>query len=104
MRRIHNVQLLFKLNHYCRILYHPFSRFQVRISLSFENSNLSPYSECPFLQGRSFVFASQYTRLLPSGFADQYLKAAVEVLEAPEATVPIKVSAVKAIQKYVVSL
>lgn len=57
--------------------------------------------DCPFLQGRAFVFASQYTKVLPEQLAGQYLHATVQVLEAGEANIPIKVSAVKAIHKYV---
>lgn len=59
------------------------------------------WPEYPFLQGRSFVFASQYAKRLPPDFASQYLNAAVEVLERDEAGIPVKVSAVKAIRKYV---
>jgi hypothetical protein len=55
----------------------------------------------PFLQGRGFVFASQYARLLPVQLAGQYLNAAVQVIEASNASIPIKVSAVKAVHKYV---
>ena len=58
-------------------------------------------AEFPFLQGRAFVFASQYAKLLPGQLAGQYLDAAIQVLEAPEASIPVKVSAVKAIHKYV---
>lgn len=62
-----------------------------------------PYtSECPFLQGRGFVFASQFSRLLPPEIAGSYLDAAIRVIENDNAQIPIKVSAVKAIQKYVV--
>ncbi|PAV22617.1 ARM repeat-containing [Pyrrhoderma noxium] len=57
-------------------------------------------SECPFLQGRSFVFASQFSKLLPSQLAGQYMSAAIDVLEADSAGIPIKVSAVKAIQNF----
>ncbi|KAH8119757.1 ARM repeat-containing protein [Phellopilus nigrolimitatus] len=57
-------------------------------------------SECPFLQGRSFVFASQYSKLLPSQLAGQYMVAAIDVLEAESAGIPIKISAVKAIQNF----
>ncbi|CAL1694900.1 unnamed protein product [Somion occarium] len=57
-------------------------------------------SERPFLQGRAFVFASQYTKLLPEELAGQYLDASVQVLEAPEAGVPVKVSAIRAIQNF----
>ncbi|EJF67437.1 ARM repeat-containing protein [Dichomitus squalens LYAD-421 SS1] len=57
-------------------------------------------SQFPFLQGRAFVFASQYAKLLPGQLAGQYLDAAIQVLEAPEASVPVKVSAVKAIHNF----
>ena len=60
---------------------------------------MNGYPEYPFLQGRSFVFASQYGKLLPMQLAGQYLNAAVDVIEAQTAGIPIKVSAVKAIQK-----
>jgi importin-9 len=55
--------------------------------------------DCPFLQGRSLVFASKYAKLVPRELAGQYLNAAVNVIETAEASIPIKVSAVKAIQK-----
>lgn len=58
------------------------------------------YVEFPFLQGRGFVFASQYAKLLPLQLAGQYLDAAIHVIEANEASIPIKVSAVKAVHKY----
>lgn len=70
--------------------------FTERIALS----NISP--EFPFLQGRSFVLASQFSKLLPSELASQYLDASVQVLEASEAGVPVKISAIKAIQKYAI--
>ncbi|EIN14253.1 ARM repeat-containing protein [Punctularia strigosozonata HHB-11173 SS5] len=54
----------------------------------------------PFLQGRGFVFASQYGTLLPKELAGQYLDAAIQVVEANVAGVPIKVSAIKAIQNF----
>ncbi|PIL31196.1 hypothetical protein GSI_05894 [Ganoderma sinense ZZ0214-1] len=57
-------------------------------------------SQFPFLQGRAFVFASQYAKLLPGQLAVQYLEAAIQVLEASEAGVPVKVSAVKAIHNF----
>jgi hypothetical protein len=56
-------------------------------------------SECPFLQGRGFVFASQFARLLPAQMAGSYLEAAIQVLETDNAGAPIKISAVKAIHK-----
>ncbi|KAI0964512.1 hypothetical protein AcW1_001317 [Taiwanofungus camphoratus] len=57
-------------------------------------------SECPFLQGRAFVFASQYAKLLPAQLAGQYLNAAIQVIEAPTAGIPIKISAVKALYNF----
>ncbi|KAL0575020.1 hypothetical protein V5O48_006949 [Marasmius crinis-equi] len=57
-------------------------------------------SAFPFLQGRGFVFASQYAKLLPVQLAGQYLEAAVHVVEANDAGIPIKVSAVKAVHNF----
>ncbi|KAI0354778.1 ARM repeat-containing protein [Trametes cingulata] len=62
--------------------------------------NFLVLSQFPFLQGRAFVFASQYAKLLPGQLAGQYLDAAVQVLEAAEAGIPVKVSAVKAIHNF----
>lgn len=55
--------------------------------------------EHPFLQGRGFVFASQYAKLLPLDSAGRYLDAAIQVVEATEAGIPVKISAVKAVHK-----
>ncbi|KAI6012635.1 armadillo-type protein [Pisolithus orientalis] len=57
-------------------------------------------SEFPFLQGRAFVFASQFAKLLPLQIAGQYLEAATQVLESNVAGIPVKVSAVKAIHNF----
>ncbi|KAJ3506346.1 hypothetical protein NLJ89_g6919 [Agrocybe chaxingu] len=57
-------------------------------------------SEAPFLQGRGFVFASQYAKMLPLQSAGHYLNAAVQILESSEASVPVKISAVKAIHNF----
>lgn len=57
-------------------------------------------SDCPFLQGRAFVFASQHAKLFPLELGGQYLDAALRVVEASDAGIPVKVSAIKAIQKY----
>lgn len=62
-------------------------------------NGLCTRSEYPFLQGRGFVFASQYAKLLPTQLAGQYLDAAVQVIEADNAGIPVKISAVKAIHK-----
>lgn len=45
------------------------------------------------------MFASQYAKLLPVTIAGKYLEAAITVLENPEAGIPVKISAVKAILK-----
>ena len=58
-------------------------------------------TEHQFLQGRAFVFASQFSQLLQAQSAGQYLEAAVQVIESPDAGVPVKISAVKAVQKSV---
>ncbi|WWC92624.1 uncharacterized protein L201_007583 [Kwoniella dendrophila CBS 6074] len=57
-------------------------------------------SDTPFLQGRAFVFASQFASLLSENLAGQYLGAAVHVLESREVSVPVKISAVKTIKNF----
>ncbi|KAJ7070709.1 ARM repeat-containing protein [Mycena amicta] len=57
-------------------------------------------ADFPFLQGRGFVFASQYAKLLPVQLAGQYIDAAVQVIEASEAGVPVKISAVRAVHNF----
>ncbi|KAG1848518.1 armadillo-type protein [Suillus subalutaceus] len=57
-------------------------------------------SDFPFLQGRGFVFASQFARLLPLQMAGQYLEAAMHVIESNSAGIPVKISAVKAIHNF----
>ncbi|KAG0347825.1 hypothetical protein BG004_006848 [Podila humilis] len=60
--------------------------------------NLSEH-DFPFLQGRSFVFASQFASILPANLAAQYVSAAVEaVLKAHSAVV--KISALKALNNF----
>jgi hypothetical protein len=53
----------------------------------------------PFLQGRGFVFASQFASSLRAELAGQYLETAIQAIEAPEGSNVLKVSAVKAVQK-----
>lgn len=45
------------------------------------------------------MFASQFAQALPSDLANQYIDAAIQVLGAAEAGVPVKVSAVRALLK-----
>ncbi|WVR07905.1 hypothetical protein IAU60_004948 [Kwoniella sp. DSM 27419] len=58
------------------------------------------HSETPFLQGRAFVFASQFASLLSQHLTSQYLGAAVHVLDSSEVPVPVKISAVKTIKNF----
>jgi len=55
----------------------------------------------PFLQGRAFVTASSYARILPPQLMSQYLSASLDALESSASGVPLKVAALKAIRKYV---
>lgn len=57
-------------------------------------------SNAPFLQGRAFVFASQFAGQLPTAVAEQYLGAAVQALAEPSTSVPVKISAVKTIKNF----
>ncbi|KAG8887813.1 hypothetical protein FRB98_008995 [Tulasnella sp. 332] len=54
----------------------------------------------PFLQGRSFVFASNYSKHLPPELTEQYLCAALDILEHQETPIPVKVSAIVAIKNF----
>jgi hypothetical protein len=59
-----------------------------------------PIPDSPFLQGRAFVFASQYVlTLAETGISKQYLEAAVQALEAPGVESVVKISAIKTIRK-----
>ncbi|KAF9235123.1 ARM repeat-containing protein [Melanogaster broomeanus] len=57
-------------------------------------------AEFPFLQGRAFVFASQFAKLLPLQMAGQYLEAAMHVIESNTSGIPVKISAVKAVHNF----
>lgn len=58
-------------------------------------------TDAPFLQGRAFIAASAYADLLPPHLVGEYLAAAVKVLQTSDATVPLKVAALKSVRKYV---
>ncbi|CAG8679477.1 17253_t:CDS:2 [Dentiscutata erythropus] len=55
--------------------------------------------EYPFLQGRAFVFASQYAVLLPGELATRYVSEAVRAIQEIGA-IPVKVSALRALQNF----
>ncbi|QRV80350.1 importin-9 [Ceratobasidium sp. AG-Ba] len=65
---------------------------------------LASAAEYPFLQGRAMVFASQYASILPQDLQSQYLQVAWTILKNESASVPVKVSAVKAIRNFVTSM
>ena len=58
-----------------------------------------PPLEYPFLQGRAFIFASEFARSLPSEMAGQYVAAAVYALQSPDSSTPVKISALRALNK-----
>ncbi|KAF9198116.1 hypothetical protein BGZ49_001176 [Haplosporangium sp. Z 27] len=60
--------------------------------------NLSRH-DFPFLQGRSFVFASQFASILPGSFASQYVSAAVEAILKSHSAV-VKISALRALNNF----
>ncbi|KAJ3527044.1 hypothetical protein NM688_g8180 [Phlebia brevispora] len=63
--------------------------------------NLLSLIDIPFLQGRAFVFASQFVEVLPAELAGQYIEAAVQVLEANAVTIPVKASAIEATKGFI---
>ncbi|EKM84237.1 hypothetical protein AGABI1DRAFT_52094 [Agaricus bisporus var. burnettii JB137-S8] len=62
--------------------------------------NILGLSQEPFLQGRGFVFASQFAKLLPLQSSGQYLEAGLQVIESPGAGIPVKISAIKAVHNF----
>ncbi|KAI8992357.1 armadillo-type protein, partial [Pilobolus umbonatus] len=54
----------------------------------------------PFLQGRAFVFASEFAKILPSEMSNQYVSVAVQALQSPLSGVPVKISALRALNNY----
>lgn len=54
----------------------------------------------PFLQGRGFVFASQFATSLPSELAVQFLDSAVNAIESDGASLPVKISAVRTVKNF----
>ncbi|KAI9023057.1 armadillo-type protein [Phycomyces nitens] len=57
-------------------------------------------AEYPFLQGRAFVFASEFAKILPAEMASQYVPVAVHALQAPASGIPVKISALRALHNY----
>lgn len=55
--------------------------------------------DIPFLQGRVFVFASQFVSALPESSAGDFMRQAQEALDRPDTPVAVKLSAVRAIAK-----
>nr|XP_019009559.1 uncharacterized protein I206_06208 [Kwoniella pini CBS 10737]OCF48340.1 hypothetical protein I206_06208 [Kwoniella pini CBS 10737] len=74
--------------------------FDVRYLFDQVIPGLLQQAETPFLQGRAFVFASQFASSLSKPLAGQYLAAAVQVLNSQEISVPVKISAVKTIKNF----
>ncbi|KAI8066912.1 armadillo-type protein [Gongronella butleri] len=54
-------------------------------------------TDLPFLQGRAFVFASEFAKILPAEMASQYVTVAVQALQSPASGVPVKISALRAL-------
>ncbi|CAO3648112.1 unnamed protein product [Mucor hiemalis] len=57
-------------------------------------------AEHPFLQGRAFVFASEFAKILPAEMSSQYVSVAVHALQAPTSGIPVKISALRALDNY----
>ncbi|CAJ0633645.1 1007_t:CDS:10, partial [Entrophospora sp. SA101] len=54
----------------------------------------------PFLRGRAFVFASQFASVLPGELTSGFIKAAIEAIKDPDGTIPVKVSALRALKSF----
>ncbi|KAI9315923.1 armadillo-type protein [Dichotomocladium elegans] len=55
---------------------------------------------CPFLQGRALVFASELVDILPGELASEYVRVSAEALRSPESSIPVKISALRALNNY----
>jgi importin-9 len=58
-------------------------------------------SDCPLLQGRCLVFASKFANGFSPDIASRYGTLSAQVIESQRADLPLKLSAVKAIRKFV---
>ncbi|KAF8346879.1 armadillo-type protein [Amanita rubescens] len=74
--------------------------FDIESSLTKVIPPILRLSDYPFLQGRGFVFASQFASSLPPQLAGQYLEAAIQAIEMQDARSILKISAVKAVQNF----
>jgi importin-9 len=52
------------------------------------------------LQGRAFVFASEFAKILPTDMSSQYVAVAVHALQATTSGIPVKISALRALDNY----
>jgi hypothetical protein len=52
------------------------------------------------LQGRAFVFASEFAKVLPTEMSSQYVSVAVQALQAETSGIPVKISALRALHNY----
>ena len=57
-------------------------------------------TDAPFIRGRALWFASQFAKLLPPSLAHQYCEAAVKALQNHEESIPVRISAIKAVQTF----
>jgi hypothetical protein len=60
-------------------------------------------ADCPLLQGRCLVFASKYSNSFSAEVASRYGSLSAQLIESQRAELPLKLSAVKAIRKSVIS-
>ena len=60
---------------------------------------LADQPEHPFLQGRSLIFASRFSSLVPNEIARRYAVNACEIIQTNDASISVKLSAIKAIRK-----
>ncbi|KAL7425284.1 hypothetical protein Q5752_000972 [Cryptotrichosporon argae] len=61
--------------------------------------SLLQQSDTPFLQGRAYIFASRFARLLSPELASQYLDATVRSLGSDSA-MPVQISALRTVQNF----
>lgn len=57
------------------------------------------FADTPYLQGRAFVFASQFITALPESAGADYISQALAAIAHDETSIPVKLSAIRGIVK-----
>jgi hypothetical protein len=77
---------------------------QVSPASSSQVPTICPLLDQPYLQGRAFVFCSQFVTALDTKTVEQFVQQALAVLHGAHVAAAVKLSAVRALSKYALQL